>query len=182
MFVTFLLVFAAGAMMGWFWAGMQQRPRPRGSSWLADELGLSPEQRQQMETIWKEAAEKAQALEDRRRVLMEERDAAVHNMLSAAQRLEYREIMEIYEKGRTDLNSEREIPFQEAVERTKAILTPDQLEKYDHMLTRFPRGDRGGRTPGRRSRGPRPTPSDTSALSQPIPGPASPEPPEQPHQ
>ncbi len=81
-------------------------------------------------------------------------------MLTDEQLLRYDQIVQEYERELEELSQARRQRIEEAVERTKEILTPRQVEKYEelrkHMAERMP-----GR--GRRSRGPSTTePSDAA--------------------
>lgn len=166
--VTFLLVFAAGAVVGTVRplvvpGGHHGGPgEPR--SWFARELGLTPEQQDQMHRIWAEQAPGTRERDhgDRRREFQRQRDDAIKAMLTDEQRGKYDAIQKEYADHLTDLAKERQAAFQQAVERTKAILTPQQVEKYDALLKKRneggPGGPGGGPPPWRdRREGPPPT-------------------------
>lgn len=146
--LTFLLVFAAGAVVG----TVRQRiavgphgPEDRGS-WISKELNLSPEQREQMRTIWSELSPGTREREhgDKRREFQRHRDDAIKALLTDEQRVKYDAIQKEYSDRLADLSKERQAAFQQAVERTKAILTPEQVEKYDAFLKKRNEGGPGG--------------------------------------
>jgi Spy/CpxP family protein refolding chaperone len=163
MIATFLIVFAAGIVMGRSWtAERNSHPRSR-ESWLAKELKLDTEQRKSIEEIWGGVMrESRKAQGERRKALTDKRDAAVLALLSEEQKVEYDRIMAEYEQARAQMTAEREAAFNEAVARTKAILTDEQREKYEQLLTRFPRGERRSsqRHPSREGPPPPPSPDE----------------------
>jgi Spy/CpxP family protein refolding chaperone len=145
--VAFLATFAAGAAVGFSVWGTGHRRH--GPSWLAAELGLSDQQREQMHQIWSETM--SNAFRDRweqRRAIAEERDQAILDLLTDEQRTRYDAILEAYARKRQEMEEQREQAFKQAVERTKQILTPEQAAKYEELLKKRPErgpGDRRGR-------------------------------------
>jgi len=147
--LSFALVFASGVVVGRLaW----RRPPRRHRSWLSDELNLTPEQREQMREIWSNAMRGlAPQLGSRRRALSEEQQQAIDELLNPEQLQEYKNILEEHERARRSLAEQREEAFRDAVERTKQILTPDQREKYEEMMSRMrERGPRWGPPDGNR--------------------------------
>lgn len=138
---------------------------PRG--WLAAELGLTPDQHKQLDEIWTEVAERGRGRdhEGRRRAMRADRDEAVAALISADRWGAYEEIIAEFAERNAELDREFRGDFEQAVERTKQILTPAQRAKYDTLLERHrwgpPRGDRrrGGRHADR--------PDETGATSRP---------------
>jgi len=120
--VSFLVTFAAGGAAGLLVASLHHGPH--GPSWLAAELDLTGAQREQMDKIWSEVmgAMGRQRFEQSR-ALRQERDQAIAALM-------------------TD----------EAIKRTKEILTPEQAAKYDALMAKQrergfgpPHGGRRGR-------------------------------------
>lgn len=153
-----LIVCFCAAMFAGFAVGfaLPRHPdRPDRRSWLSDELNLSPEQREQMREIWSEATDAMRSLHrERRRELRRERDEAIAALLSEEQAAEYARIENEYEEKVNALERERRAAFEEAVSRTREILTETQREKYDEMMSKRPSGRRGrnggrGRAPSR---------------------------------
>ncbi len=167
--VGFLIAFGAGAVVG-----IQLRapavaqtpvtpPQGQGPSWLRTELGLTPEQNDQMKNIWETLHASGRGYEDRRHRLRDERDEAIAALLAPSAMGDYDRVLAEYSNKLTSLAQERDKAFQEAVEKTKKILTPEQRVKYEEFLKRREpdRGDRGPRGPGRRS--------DSRPVSRPPP-------------
>lgn len=115
-------------------------------SFLADELKLTPTQRDQMREIWQEMAHGG-ARRDAYRTIQKERDEEVVALLTPDQKAAYDKIQEKATQKIAELNKERDAAFQKAVEKTKAILDPQQRVKYEEILKRGPGagGPRGRR-------------------------------------
>ncbi len=146
--VSFLAAFAAGTAVGLLVGRSAQTPRQR--SWLSRELGLTPEQRDQMREIWSEFM---RAAGGHRRALQEERDQAVQALFTEEQKAQYEELMQEYSRKLEELAQQRRELYQQAVERTKQILSEPQRKKYEELLERrgegFRRHYRGNRERGR---------------------------------
>ncbi|HUU90747.1 MAG TPA: periplasmic heavy metal sensor [Phycisphaerae bacterium] len=145
--VAFAVTFAAGAAVGLLVPDPGHRPR--GPSWLTAELGLTDQQREQMHEIWSEAMRAGRSGHwEQRKALAEHRDQAIAALLTETQRPQYDSILQDYAAKMDELHQEGKQAFEQAVERTKQILTPDQARKYDELLQ-----ERAKRGPGDR-RGP----------------------------
>jgi Spy/CpxP family protein refolding chaperone len=139
--VTFVLVFAAGAVVGM----VRQRvvigthpPGPRGSV-LTKERNLTPDQQEQMRRIWSDlgpASGRDREYWDKRRELQRQRDDAILALLTDEQKVKYDAIQKEYGARAAELSKERQAAFQQAVDRTKAILTPEQAAKYETFLNK----------------------------------------------
>jgi Spy/CpxP family protein refolding chaperone len=142
------IVFAAGVAVGLVWA--HRGPPRHGPSWLTTELGLTDAQRDAMHEIWSEVARGGGPGQwEQRRTLAQERDAAIAALVTDAQRAQYDAILKDYSDKIEAHAKERELAFQQAIERTKAILTPEQAAKYDQLMK-----ERRERGPGDRPGGP----------------------------
>jgi len=141
--LSFVVVFAAGAAVGLLLSRSALPRHPR--SWLASELGLTPEQREQMRQIWSrpDQGSPMRSHLERRRAIRKWRDEAVRALLSEEQKGRYDEIVREYEQQLAKLSEERRKAFQQRLERTKAILTDSQRRKYEELLEK-------GRGPGGR--------------------------------
>jgi len=71
---------------------------------------------------------------ERRRALSQRRDERVAALLTEAQRPQYDGILLDYAAELDKLDQERKQAFEQAVERTKQILTPEQARKYAELL------------------------------------------------
>jgi Spy/CpxP family protein refolding chaperone len=154
--IGFLVAFGAGAVVG-----LQLRspspaqalvppPQNQGPSWLRTELGLSPEQNEQMKNIWEGLHASGRGYEERRHRLRDERDEAIAALLAPSVMGDYDRVLSEYTNKLAALGTERDKAFAEAVEKTKKILTDQQRVKYEEFLKRR-EPDRGGRAGGRRS-------------------------------
>lgn len=140
----FVLMFAAGAVVGMVKSkGVFPHPPPHDRSWLADQLQLTEEQKQQMQQIWAEAMprNRDQAMEQRRQ-LQKQRDDAIRRLLTPAQLQQFEKITQQYEAASTDLQKQREKAVEEAIAKTKLILNDQQRAKYEDILKHH-QGDHG---------------------------------------
>lgn len=144
---AFLLVFAAGGTLGAFIFKLA-RPAPPPPSWLATELNLNDTQREQMRTIWSETMAPLGQMGERRAKLSQDRDQQITSLLSPDKQAEYEKIKQDYAQKLDGLSQERKKAFDAAVEKTKLILTPEQVAKYDEILKdreqNRQRGEEGG--------------------------------------
>lgn len=131
----FVLMFAAGAVIGMVKDKAVPPASPHNHSWLADQLQLTDQQREQMKEIWQSAMPHQhgdQAME-KRRTLQKERDDAIRAMLNSDQQAKFDAIEQKYEQSIADLQKNRAKAVQDAVERTKLILNDQQRQKYDEL-------------------------------------------------
>ena len=144
----FLIAFSAGLVIGFSSqrqtvpqvgpTGTTTKPDRRGG-FLAAHLNLTAEQRQTMDKIWSEAVRgRHWQLEEKRRECRKERDEAIAALLRASDTQKYESIMKAYAQRMDDLEQEDRTAFQEAVAKTKKILNPEQLTKYEEFLKRHP--------------------------------------------
>jgi DNA primase len=106
---------------------------------------------------------------DRRRALAKSRDEAIRRLVPAEKQPELEKIFEDFSAQMTELSERRRRTYEAAVEKTKAILTPEQREKYEKILA-----ERGpshhGQGPGGPGRGwprnPSAEPITTTATQQ----------------
>jgi Spy/CpxP family protein refolding chaperone len=178
---AFLLAFAAGTSVGLFAsrpAVSQPLPRPAGprggpESFLARELNLSKDQQEQMRKIWSEVmGPGGRGPFDRRSALAQDRDQAVLALLTEEQRVKYDAILQDHAAKLEALSQERKRAFENAVERTKEILTPEQAAKYEELMKK--QRDRGpGGPPGFSGPGGPPGRGPRHRHTAPTSGPAS---------
>lgn len=163
---VFVLALGAGVMIGLLVRPSAPPPAAaagRERSPLADELDLSPPQREQMRAIWE--ASKAEMQESFRRHDAAQRawTAAVDELLTDEQRPKYHQIRKDLESRVSDIDQDRGAIFRRADDRTREILTPGQRKKFDAILADRrppPPGQGPHRAPGRppgRGPGTRPT-------------------------
>jgi Spy/CpxP family protein refolding chaperone len=180
----FALSFAAGMVIGSKSRGLinpvaptsagEPRPttRPERRGWLTQELGLSPEQRAKLDGIWSAVASRGRdEQEDRRRDYRRERDAAIADLVPPARLGEYDQIINTYTDRVAALEQESREAYHDAVERTKAILTPEQRVKYEELLKRH----RWGPGPSRDRHTSRRAETQQATASQPAADPSDPQ-------
>jgi Spy/CpxP family protein refolding chaperone len=148
----FLIAFSAGLVVGMEKHSLAPASlattHPAGPHGLAAELGLTPQQQDQMKQIFSDVARRGRSEQsDRRAGYRKERDDAVVAILSADQKTQYDTIQKTYQDKLAAIDAENKAAFQKAVDATMAILTPDQRTKYQEFLARHQveRGDRGPR-------------------------------------
>lgn len=163
--IGFVIAFSAGLVAGLRiqqpkviadpGTGKTEPPKPK--SWLARQLNLTPEQDEQVKKIW-EAAMRSQP--DRRedpRQLFREREEAVAALIAPEDKPAYDKIMKEFSDKMSRSGRDREKAFEAAVAQTKAVLTAEQVNKYEELLKKRGPGDghRGGRDGDRGRRGDR---------------------------
>lgn len=124
----------------------------RGRGFLPRELNLTAEQQKQMDEIWSSmAAHGPREQDERRREFRQERDDAIVALIRPEDRAAYEQILKTYTDRMSAMDQETRKAFEDAVRRTKEILTSEQQAKYEEILKRFQPGERGprGRGPGR---------------------------------
>jgi hypothetical protein len=147
----FSVALGTGIVVG---MGMTRGPMPHNDrGWLADQLGLKPEQSEQMKAIWEGVRGSGKPRNDARMQYRKERDDALQALLTPEQKAAYGKLVDHYNAELAELNKQQEAEFQAAVERTKTILNEQQRASYDKLLKNGfrggPGGPRGDRGPGR---------------------------------
>lgn len=117
-------------------AGGTQRPDPLPieRTPLVEELGLSPEQREQMRLIWEDVRSRVHTVFDDAQQLQKRRDDAMVALLNDEQKAKFERISKEYADRFAELSQQRERAFQEAVEKTKMLLDEKQRAKYEQIL------------------------------------------------
>jgi Spy/CpxP family protein refolding chaperone len=129
---SFIMVFCAGIAIGVL-AKSADRPAHE-PPWLADELSLAPEQQTEMRETWNSVRERTRDFpSQRRRQLAEDRDQAVGDLLTGDQPDRYKEILETYKREKEELIREWKAPFEEAMEKTRQILSEEQFQKFEEL-------------------------------------------------
>src|SRR6476646_8923219 len=106
--IGFLVAFGAGAVVGIQLrppapAKATETPQPEQRSWLRTELGLSPQQNEQMKNIWESLHASGRGYEDRRRHVRDERDEAIAALLAPSVMGDYDRILQEYTNKLTAL-------------------------------------------------------------------------------
>jgi len=111
-----------------------QAPGTPGSrSWLADQLKLSPDQRQAMDAIWAQTRQEMGKIYEQRRALDKQRDQAVRQLLTDAQRTQYDQLYTDFHQQRQELDQEREKLMADANGRSRALLDDGQQKRWDAL-------------------------------------------------
>jgi Spy/CpxP family protein refolding chaperone len=135
--ITAVLVLCAGVVVGRLTARLSVEPSPPQAghppSWLADQLDLSAEQRQQMDAIWAAAITQMHNSGREQHDLDRQRDDAIRALLSSDQEMMYDEINDTYRSERQQLEKERDALIKSAEERSRALLTDAQKAKWDTL-------------------------------------------------
>lgn len=152
--VGFLCAFAAGFALNLGWSQSppradDRRDQSERGSWLAEQLNLNQDQQEKMKEIWSDAARRGnrQQWEHRRR-LREERDQAIAALIPESNRAAYEQVLADYEQQTDALEAQWRQSFEQAVERTKALLSDEQRQTYEQILERQRRGNRDDRRRG----------------------------------
>jgi hypothetical protein len=151
----FALAFAAGASVGMLASLPREATASRTGRGpdLAAQLGLSSQQRTEMHAIWSEfVTGRDREFRDRKRALWQEKDEAIEGLLTDEQWVEYDATCADCDRRMREMDEQWQEVIQQAVEWTKAILTPEQVKKYDEF--RASRQIRRTRKGGGDSRGP----------------------------
>ena len=132
---TMVLVLCAGVVVGRLTTRVPivaptQGPGP---SWIAQQLDLSTDQRQQMDAIWADTRQKMDQASEKRHETDKQRDAQVQALLSDQQRAAYEKIMSDYHSRRTEMDKQRESLIHDAETRSRALLDPAQQTKWDEL-------------------------------------------------
>ncbi len=120
--MAFILAMGAGVAVGMLSARLPQSHQPR--SWLGDELNLSPDQREQMRTIWQDASKIRGRDWERRRALDKERNEAIYNLLTEEQKAKHDEINRQFAQKLQEQQQQRQAAIQDAIERTSKSSRP----------------------------------------------------------
>ena len=161
--LAFIVVCAAGAVVG---TAVDRRVRP-----VAVEdplhLGLTSEQAKKMKGIWDEVGKLRHQTFTARRELEHQRHDEFEKMLTPEQLAAYKQIQQDYEAKFKALDDQLHQAAHDADVKSRAILTPEQLPRYDALRAKM--GPPGFGPPGM---GPRPH-RDHGFRSEPASGPTT---------
>lgn len=139
-----------GAASGQPWARHGEAPPDRGG-FLASQLSLSPDQQKQMREIWSQAVGAGRGLMDeRRRELRQQREEAIAALIRPEDKASYEAIVNDYARRSVEQDQQWRRAYDEAMQKTRQILTPQQLEKYEQLTQRWEQRDREHRRMGPR--------------------------------
>lgn len=154
-----------GPVVGDRGRGNPRMPPP--PSILDRELNLDADQRTKLEAVWKDVAMVGvREMEQNRQQLRRERDEAVTELLEQEAAVEYEKILVDYQQRLAALENKWWEQYSSGVDRTKSLLSPQQLERFEQIMRRNTwdpeqfrrggggRGGRGGGGPGGNRGGP----------------------------
>ena len=156
-FTGFVIAFTAGMMTGFAFhrPGGPGGPGQGGrGSFIANQLNLNADQQAKMKAIWENVGHRGPPNDGRakRGNIRREQEDAVAKLIQPSDKPAYDKIVADTQFKLDAIDAEGRKQFQQAVEKTKAILTPEQLKKYDVLLAR-PGSDRDRDRPGTRPNG-----------------------------
>ena len=131
--LAFLLAFVAGRATGSL-GGRRAGPPDRGA-WLANDLDLDETQRAAMREIWGKLGHGGERpSHERRRELLAERDARLRELVPPERQTEFDAVVEGYRAQFAAADEGRKARFEQAVEETRKILRPEQLERFEAQM------------------------------------------------
>jgi Spy/CpxP family protein refolding chaperone len=132
---AFLLVMCAGVVVGRLWNELPIQAKTAGGSpsWLADQLNLRPDQRQQMDAIWAETGPRIQKSFDDRQSLDREREQKIQELLTPAEWTAYDKIVEDFRAKRAVLDKGRHQLVMDANAKSVALLDDAQKQKWEEL-------------------------------------------------
>ena len=105
--------------------------------WISEQLKLTPEQSQQMKSIWEETLRGGmRAHEERRRELRRQRDEGIKALVRPEDLPKYDAVLRAYADGNEQLERDMRANFESAVKQTKAMLDDEQRARYEQILER----------------------------------------------
>jgi len=101
---------------------------------LADELGLSEAQREQIRSIWEGVRDQVRDTFQAAQELERARDQAMIALLTDEQKAQFEKISQDFSAQYSELALRREQSFTDAVEQTRKLLNDEQRTKYERIL------------------------------------------------
>lgn len=179
----FFVAFGAGTVVGLFSRRLEVAvpagvvaPEPPRRSRLAQELGLSKEQDEQIKKIWQALEQEFRVAEreseGRRAALRKEKEESILALVGPERKADYEKmIQEYYRKmGELMMGADRRRRFEKAIEQTKQVLDEPQRAKYEEILKRRGGEGRGHGPQHRRPETQGSTRSGSRASTQPAAG------------
>ena len=152
----FVIAFTAGIMTGFAFhrPGGPGPDRGGRGSFMANQLGLNADQQAKMKAIWENVGHRGPGNDGRakRGTIRREQEEAIAKLIQPSDKAAYDRIITETKSQLDAIDADGRRQFQQAVEKTKAMLTPEQLKKYDVLLAR-PSSDRDRDRPGTRPNG-----------------------------
>jgi Spy/CpxP family protein refolding chaperone len=136
--VVFLLVFGAGIVVGMVQSRVTGIPHAGGSGegHIDQELGLSPAQAEKMKQIWSPMGDLRREHDEKMKRAAAARDERIKGLLSPDQVAAFEKVKGEYDATVEQLRAQRRQTVEGCIQQTRAILSPEQAEKYEQMLER----------------------------------------------
>lgn len=147
--IGFVLSMGAGVVVGM--ALVRGTPKTLAAPHGMDaDLGLTPQQAEQVKAIWSAVRQSDGGRNDHRRSLSRERDEAIAKLIGADRKEDYDRIMQDHTAKVAEANKERERLMQEAELKMKAVLTDVQWKKFEEIKKDRAEHGRNGHPPSTR--------------------------------
>lgn len=175
--LTFVGIFGAGVVSALvanrYTDSFRGKPQDRRgpTSFMAERLGLTPEQHEKMREIWSSAREQMGQQNGGRRALQQQRDEELLALLSPDQKKQLDAINARHDARMAELREAGDKLMRLAEQKTRDILTPEQRLKYDEFLKERASNDRGGGGDRGGRGGPSSSPFPSGGPPSPPPGP-----------
>lgn len=137
---AFVLVMSAGVVVGRLWTRLPvvSAQHGRSRSWLADQMNLSPQQRQRMDAIWSGTKQKIHQTFEKQHEIDHQRDAAILALLTPSQKTAYDKIEASHQAARAQLDKQRAALVHDANQRSRALLSDEQKARWDGLSKQMP--------------------------------------------
>lgn len=139
--LAFLIALGAGAVGGMLLSRLPMLGSAAASTAvnatptsLTEALQLTPQQAEQMRSIWEKTRAQAHIAYADAQELQKGRDDALVAILNDEQKAKYEKIAREYADRFSTLTAKRDAMFQKAVEQTRTILSPAQQTQYEEVL------------------------------------------------
>ena len=136
--LVFAIALSAGVVAGRLASRLPASSTPQADasdhSWLAEELQLTREQSDQMRNIWEEVRGISGECYDQASGLQKQREDEIGALLSPDQKVRYNELTIKYQNKMNALTASRQKAFDQAVQSTMKILSPEQQQRYEQIL------------------------------------------------
>jgi len=140
--VAVIVSFCAGAMVDHVVRGRGAPPGPHGpgggpGGYIANQLSLSADQQAKMKDIWQNTFRRGgQENRAKRDDLRKHQEQSIAALIRPEDKPAYDKIVADTKSKMEAMDAEGKKAFDDAVARTKQILTPEQLKKYEQIIQR----------------------------------------------
>ncbi len=130
--IGFILSMGAGVVVGMALVRNVPGAHAESHGWDAD-LGLTPQQAEQVKAIWSAVRQSDGSRNDNRRALGHERDEAIAQLIPAERKADYDRILQTHATKVAEANKEHDRLMQEGEQKMKAVLTEAQWKKFESI-------------------------------------------------